>query len=140
MASLIYTIDENYFLFFETFDFVHKLKLNGKKLYTIKKIKFKHLGASSLPKKFDNLVKKTRSFHYNWSKFYYFKKHYNYFYALKKTFPNLRRALISYFLNLILLTNIRKKFLKVKLFFNPRTEKREFYKRESSRLKQEDFL
>ena len=50
--------DESYFLFFETFDFVHNLKLNGKKLYTIKKIKFKHLGASSLPKKFDNLVKK----------------------------------------------------------------------------------
>ena len=32
--------DENYFLFFETFDFVHQLKLKGEKLFTIKKIKF----------------------------------------------------------------------------------------------------
>ncbi len=66
--------DENFFLFFETFDFTRQLRLKGKKLYVIKKIKFNHFGASSLPKKFDNLVKKTRSYHYNWSKFYYLKK------------------------------------------------------------------
>ena len=91
--------DESYFLFFETFDFVHKLKLNGKKLYTIKKIKFKHLGASSLPKKFDNLVKKTRSFHYNWSKFYYLKKNFGYLYALRKIIPNIIRGLKKFIIN-----------------------------------------
>ena len=93
--------DESYFLFFETFDFVHKLKLNGKKLYTIKKIKFKHLGASSLPKKFDNLVKKTRSFHYNWSKFYYLKKNFGYLHALKKIIPNIVRGLKKFIINII---------------------------------------
>ena len=61
--------DENYFLFFETLDFTRQLRLKSKKLYIIKKIRFNHFGASSLPKKFDNLVKKTRAFHYNWSKF-----------------------------------------------------------------------
>ena len=93
--------DESYFLFFETFDFVHKLKLNGKKLYTIKKIKFRHLGASSIPKKFDNLVKKTRSFHYNWSKFYYLKKNFGYLHAFKKIIPNIVRGIKKFIINII---------------------------------------
>lgn len=91
--------DENYFLFFETFDFTRQLKLKGKKLYAIKEIKFNHFGASSLPKKFNNLVKKTRSFHYNWSKFYYLRKNFNYFYALKKILPNIIRGFKKIFIN-----------------------------------------
>ena len=93
--------DENYFLFFETFDFAKNLKKKGKKLFAVKKIKFNHLGASSLPDKFDNLVKKTRSFHYNWSKFYYLKKNFNYFYALKKIFPNIVRAIKKIIINFL---------------------------------------
>ncbi|MDC1151115.1 glycosyltransferase [Pelagibacteraceae bacterium] len=93
--------DENYFLFFETFDFTKNLKKKGKKLFAVKKIKFNHLGASSLPDKFDNLVKKTRSFHYNWSKFYYLKKNFNYFYALKKIFPNIVRAIKKIIINFL---------------------------------------
>ena len=93
--------DENYFLFFETFDFAKNLKKKGKKLFAVKKIKFNHLGASSLPNKFNNLVKKTRSFHYNWSKFYYLKKNFNYFYALKKIFPNIVRAIKKIIINFL---------------------------------------
>ncbi len=93
--------DENYFLFFETLDFTRQLKLKGKKLYAIKKIKFNHFGASSLPKKFNNLVKKTRSFHYNWSKFYYLKKNFNYFYALRKVLPNIIRGFKKIFINIL---------------------------------------
>ena len=72
--------DENYFLYFETIDFAQSLKKRGKKLYISRKIKFHHYGSGSLPKKYQNLVKKTRAFHFNWSKFYFFKKNYNYFF------------------------------------------------------------
>ena len=89
--------DENYFLYFETIDFAQSLKKRGKKLYISKKIKFHHYGSGSLPKKYQNLVKKTRAFHFNWSKFYFFKKNYNYFFALKKVFPNLIKALKKLF-------------------------------------------
>lgn len=124
--------DENYFLFFETFDFTKNLKKKGKKLFAVKKIKFNHLGASSLPDKFDNLVKKTRSFHYNWSKFYYLKKNFNYFYALKKIFPNIVRAIkkiiinflkldfYSVKLNLLELYGIFSAILFFKSFFRPK--------------------
>ena len=64
----------------------------GKKIYVAKNIKFHHYGSSSLSHKYKNLVKKTRSFHYNWSKFYFYKKNFNYFYGLKKIYPNLIKA------------------------------------------------
>ena len=91
--------DENYFLFFETFDFARQLKMRGKKLYAIRNIKFDHFGASSLPKKFNNLVNKTRSFHYNWSKFYYLRKNFGYLYALRKILPNIIQALKKFIIN-----------------------------------------
>tara|TARA_B100001057_G_scaffold240491_1_gene240881 strand:- start:536 stop:1405 length:870 start_codon:yes stop_codon:yes gene_type:complete len=84
--------DENYFLYFETVDFASNLKKRGKKIYVAKNIKFHHYGSSSLSHKYKNLVKKTRSFHYNWSKFYFYKKNFNYFYGLKKIYPNLIKA------------------------------------------------
>jgi len=93
--------DENFFLFFETLDFTKCLQKSGKKLYAVKEIKFAHFGASSLPKKYTNLVQKTRAFHYNWSKFYYLKKHYNYFYAFRKVLPSILRAFKKLLINII---------------------------------------
>ena len=52
-------------------------------------------------KKFEKVVKLTRAFHYNWSKFYYFKKNYNFFKALKKIFPNLLRSLKKILISII---------------------------------------
>ena len=81
--------DEKFFLYFEVFDFAKNLKKTGKKLYVAKNIKFNHYGSSSVPIKYSNLVEKTRAFHYNWSKFYFYKKNYNYLYALRKCFLKL---------------------------------------------------
>ena len=50
---------------------------------------------------FSYLVSLSRSWHYNWSKFYYFKKHFGYLYALKKIFPNLIRSLKDMFISKI---------------------------------------
>ena len=93
------TFDENYFLFFETMDFALNLKKNGKKIYVANKIKFHHLGSKSLPAKYDFFVKKTRSFHYNWGKFYYYRKNYYYLYALKKIYPNFIKSIKKILIN-----------------------------------------
>ena len=96
--------DENFFIYFETMDLSKRLIDKNIKLFACEELTFEHYGGQSHEKKFDFEAQLSRCWHYNWSKFYYFKKHYNYFYALKKTFPNLRRALICYFLNLIIFT------------------------------------
>ena len=93
--------DEKFFLYFETLDFTKNLKINGKKLFVAKKIKFHHYGSSSLPKNYSNLVNKTRAFHYNWSKFYYFKKNFSYLHALKKIFPSFVKILINLIINIL---------------------------------------
>lgn len=102
--------DENYFLFFETFDFSKNLKKKNFKLYISKKIKFHHYGSSSIHPSFNNLVKKTRAFHYNWSKYYFLKKNYNYILAIKKIFPNFKKAIFGILINLLKL-NFKKMYL-----------------------------
>ena len=107
------TFDENIFLYFETADFSLNLKKEGKKIYVADKIKFHHLGSKSLPVKYDFFVKKTRSFHYNWGKFYFYKKNYNYLYALIKIYPNFIKSIKKIFIsvfklnkNLMLLSSL----------------------------------
>ncbi len=95
-----YLFDERFFLYFETVDFTRNLQKNGEKLYVARKIKFHHYGSSSLPKNYSNLVNKTRAFHYNWSKFYYFQKNFNYLYALKKIFPSMIKIFINFTINI----------------------------------------
>ena len=73
----------------------------GKKLFVIKKIKFKHFHSSSVNKKYSKLILLTRSWHYNWSKFYYYKKNYNYFYAINKIIPNLYQSLRNLIFHLL---------------------------------------
>ena len=45
--------------------------------------------SNSVDNKYSLISKLTRAWHYNWSKFYYYKKNYNYFFALKKIIPNI---------------------------------------------------
>ena len=96
-----FLFDEKYFLYFETFDFCKNLKKEGEKLFVCNKIKYHHYGSSSVDRKFDTIVKLTRAFHYNWSKFYYFKKHYNYLFALKKIVPNFFNSLKKILLSIL---------------------------------------
>ena len=91
--------DENFFIYYEVMDYSKRLINKGIKLYACPGLKFEHFGGQSHNKKFDLHANIFRNWHYNWSKFYYFKKHYNYLYAFKKLFPNLIRALKKLLIN-----------------------------------------
>ena len=91
--------DENFFIYFETMDLSKRLIDKNIKLYVCEDLEFDHFGGQSHEKAFNIQAKISRNWHYNWSKFYFYKKHYNYFFALKKTFPNLVRATKSYLIN-----------------------------------------
>ena len=91
--SKIGLFDEKIFLYFEEFDFC--LRCNKAKLpiYLSDEAKINHKGNSSVNKKYNHQIEINRNWHYCWSKFYYFKKHYGYLYGLKKTLPNLVRSI-----------------------------------------------
>ncbi len=85
--------DENIFLYFEEYDYFLRCKEKKLNLYLINKALVNHFGHSSINRKFTHEINLNRCWHYCWSKFYFYQKHYGYFYGLSKTFPNLIRAL-----------------------------------------------
>ena len=94
-------LDENFFLYFETMDFAHQLRKNKEKIYVVNNLKFSHRGTSSSKEEYKNEISINRSWHFCWSKFYYFKKNFNYFYALRKIMPNLLRSLKNIIISMI---------------------------------------
>ena len=80
-------------MYYETMDLCKKARAANKKIYVCKKIKFTHYGAQSINPKFSHQYSLNRSWHYNWSKFYYFKKNFGYFFALRKILPNFSREI-----------------------------------------------
>ena len=91
--------DENFFIYFETMDLSKRLINKKIKLYACPELKFDHYGGQSHNKIYNLEAKMSRNWHYNWSKFYYYKKHYNYFFAIKKILPNFFRAIRIYLAN-----------------------------------------
>ncbi len=112
MESLIKIgkFDENIFLYYEELDFYFRCLKSGLSIYLIEEAKIIHHGAASVDKNFNFEITLNRNWHYNWSKFYYYKKNYGYFYGIKKTAPNLIRSIKMYFL-FILKKDKNKKFL-----------------------------
>lgn len=86
-------MDEKIFLYFESSDLCFRLRKKNKKLYIVENIKFDHFGNKSSHPKFQRETLITRNWHYNWSKFYFNRKHHNYFFAFRKSLPNLKRSI-----------------------------------------------
>ncbi len=106
-------LDENFFLYFETIDLCRKLFINKKNMYVVKNLKFDHLGTSSSHEKYKFEIQMNRNWHFSWSKFYFFKKNYNYLFALKKILPNIFQSLIG-----IILCTIIFNYKDTKLHFS----------------------
>ncbi len=79
--------DEKFFLYFEEFDLCKSVIKNNENIYTSSDLKIHHLGfKSSLGEHNDENsdMSKLKDWHYMWSSFYFYKKNYNFFYALNK--------------------------------------------------------
>ncbi len=85
--------DENIFLYFENTDLCFRVRKNNEEIYVIENLKYTHYGTKSSHLNYQNEVLKSRSWHYCWSKFYFYKKHYNYLKAFSKTLPNFIKAI-----------------------------------------------
>ena len=102
--ELLNGFDENIFLYFEENDFCkrsHKINKN----YQINDIKVEHDAGNSVETKNDNEKvnqDNLRTWHFIWSKFYYFKKHYGFFFT------------IIYFIPIIIRINYRIILYKLK--------------------------
>ena len=97
--------DENFFLYLEEIDLCKRMRNQGEKILEIN-VELSHLGGQSHGK-YDLEMENSRNWHWMWSKFYYYKKHYNYIYSFIKTFPNFLSSIVK-FLNYRIIGNKEK--------------------------------
>ncbi len=96
--------DENFFLYLEEIDLCKRIKILKEKIFLLN-IGINHLGGKSHDENHKLEMEKSRNWHWMWSKFYFYKKHYGYFYGVIKTLPNL----ISSFVNFLFFFCVNKK-------------------------------
>ena len=103
--------DENIFLYFEAQDFAKRLKDKNKKIFVVKDINTYHIGSSSHDIKLEYYSLLNRNWHYNWSRFYYQKKHYGFFYAIKKNISTLIKLSIKHIKPTVLFNSKNRKLV-----------------------------
>ena len=92
--------DKRIFLYFEESDFYMRCIKANLPVFMYDKVLISNPITYSIDKKFSHEYLKIRSWHYCWSKFYYYKKHYSYLTGIRKTLPNLIKALKKLFTHL----------------------------------------
>ena len=104
--------DEKIFMYLENDDLCLRAKKANKKIFICKNSFISHLGAKAVDKKYFDELELSRNWHWNWSKFYFNRKHYGFIKALSSGIFIFFRSI---FKSLFYLT-MNKKF-KSKLYF-----------------------
>ena len=107
--------DSNFFLYFEEIDLCKRLRSKNIKIYIDPSIKVDHLGGSSHNQIINIQMELSRNWHWMWSTFYFYKKHYGYTSALFKILPKLFSSIIKFIFYLIIFNRIKKNIYKYRL-------------------------
>ena len=100
--------DKNIFLYFEENDICKRFEKRKIKMYYVLNSFIKHQGGLSVSNKNndDNYkIKLTAAWHGQWSKYYYYKKHYGFFYAQIKCQVRLIKIIVQIILTKMILSN-----------------------------------
>ena len=92
--------DEKIFMYLENDDLCLRAKKNNKKIYIYSKSLISHLGAKTVDEKYYDELELSRNWHWNWSKFYFRKKHFGFTKAFVSGFFIFVKSIIksAYFL------------------------------------------
>ena len=121
--------DENFFLFLEEIDLCWNVKKSGGRIILVN-IRIKHKGGKSHGNKEDLEIEKSRNWHWMWSKFYFFKKHYGFLNAFIKTFPSFLSSFFKYVFYFFIFNNKKMNVYKMRLLglFNSYLLRRSFFR------------
>ena len=107
--------DENFFLYLENEDLCKRLIQFGENIFIVPKSKITHLGGKAVNPKYKIEIELSRNWHWMWSKFYYHKKHYGYFAALRTVIGNLVSSKIKFIYYFFLGNNLKKRIYYMRL-------------------------
>ncbi len=102
--------DENIFLYLEEIDLCKRFKKKNGRIILID-VPVKHLGGLSHGSRNDIEMEKSRNWHWMWSKFYYNKKYYGYFYSFFLLLPSFLSSIIKFLLYKIIGNQKKKDYL-----------------------------
>ena len=122
--------DENIFMYLENDDLCLRVKKKGEKIFILKNAKINHLGAKAVNEKFYNELEFSRNWHWNWSKFYYRKKHYGFIFAFIIGLPSFISSCLKCLFFLIFKNKFKFKifFCKASGFYNSLINKKSWYR------------
>ncbi len=122
--------DENFFMYLENDDFCKRITKNGENIFVLQNAKIKHLGAKAVNEKYAYEVELSRNWHWMWSKFYFNKKHYGFFKAALRGFPNFLSSVSKYLIYKFLNKSKKKEIYlqRVKGFLSALIGKNSFYR------------
>ncbi len=101
--------DDNFFLYLENTDLCLRVKNKKENIFIIKESKIEHLGFSSTSISKNKDFEYLRNWHWMWSKFYFNKKHFGFYEAIKKTYLNLFSAIFKFLIFIILFNSFKRK-------------------------------
>jgi len=101
--------DEKIFMYLENDDLCLRIKKRAKKIFVYSNSLISHLGAKTVDKKYFYQLELSRNWHWNWSKFYFRKKHYGFVKAFIPGFLIFVRSIFKSVYFLIVNNNFKSK-------------------------------
>ena len=105
--------DENFFLYMENNDLCMRVINDGGSIFVAPKAKINHTGGNTVDSRFIEEIEFSRNWHWIWSKFYFNKKHFGFFRAIKVCISTYFTSLLKFSFYLIIKNSFKKK-----IYFN----------------------
>ena len=96
-------------MYLENDDLCFRVKKDKKKIFIHSQSFINHLGAKTVNKKYFNELEFSRNWHWNWSKFYFNKKHHGFIKALFAGCFVFFKSIIKFLIYLMINNNFKKK-------------------------------
>ncbi len=122
--------DENIFMYLENDDLCLRVAKENKKIFICKTSLISHLGAKTVDRKYYKELELSRNWHWNWSKFYFRKKHFGFTKAFIFGFLVFLKSMIKSLFFLITNDKFKSKlyFLRASGFFNAALNKSSWFR------------
>ena len=122
--------DENFFMYLENNDLCRRVINNQGSIFIAPKAKINHLAAKTVDSAFADEVEFSRNWHWIWSKFYFNKKHYGLFKAVKEGTLRYFLSILKFIFYFLINDKVKKKiyFNRASGFYNALLGKSSWYR------------
>ncbi len=101
--------DENFFLYLENNDLCIRIKRQGGSIYIVPTAKINHEGSKTVDTKYKEEVELSRNWHWIWSKFYFNKKNFGFYKAIKECLPTYISSILKFLFYSLINNGFKKK-------------------------------